>query len=93
MSKSLWPEAVNTAAYVLNRVVLNKYLEKTAYEAWFKKKPDVGHLNIFGSSAYLNVPKEKERNLILKAEKRYWSVTKVSLQTIVSRTKKAAKFI
>lgn len=62
----LWAEATNTAVYVKNRtpsVVLNG---KTPYELWWNKKPSVGHLKIFGSDAFVHVPKEQrtkwERN-------------------------------
>ena len=43
-----WAEAVNTACYVQNRVLLNKFQQKTPFEIFFKHKPKVGHFRTFG---------------------------------------------
>lgn len=40
--------------------------EKTPYEKWFKYKPEIKHLRVFGIDAYLNVPKEKREKLQAK---------------------------
>lgn len=56
----LWPEAVKTASYVLNRTLSKQNDNSTAYEKWFNRKPEVKHLRVFGSAAYLHVPKEKQ---------------------------------
>ena len=39
------------------------------HELYFGKKPNLGHLRVFGSIACVHVPKEKRRNLDAKAEK------------------------
>lgn len=49
----LWAQAVNTAVYVLNRISP----KKTPYEIWCGKKPDISHLKIFGTTAFINLPK------------------------------------
>ena len=36
---------------------------------YFGKKPNLGHLRVFGSIAYVHVPKEKWRKLNTKSEK------------------------
>lgn len=67
--KQLWPEAVNSAIYLLNRVVTKQSNGKTAYESWFNCKPNVSHLRVFGSDAYLSIPKEKRTKFDEKSRK------------------------
>lgn len=53
----LWAEAVHHANYVLNRTLMKGNIV-TPYEAYFKTKPDVFYLFIFGLTAYYHAPKE-----------------------------------
>ena len=46
LPKSLWGEALKTAAYILNRVP-TKATAKTSYELWTGKKPSLKHLHIW----------------------------------------------
>lgn len=48
----LWGYALLTAAYTLNRVP-SKAVEKTPYEIWNGRKPNVGHFKIWGCEAYI----------------------------------------
>ncbi|XP_035841320.1 uncharacterized protein LOC110919247 [Helianthus annuus] len=48
-----WAEAVNTACYVLNRVLIVKPHGKTAYELLFKRKPLIDFFRPFGCSCTL----------------------------------------
>ena len=58
----LWAEAVNTAAYVLNRTGPTPVAGKSPYELWYKKEsPDISHLKVFGSNCYVHVPKQKRK--------------------------------
>ena len=41
----------------------------TPHELYFGQKSNLGYLKVFGSIAYVHVPKEKRRKLNLKAEK------------------------
>lgn len=50
--KILWTETVKTAAYVLNRTISKQLDGMTAYEKWFKRKPEIKHMRVFGSIAY-----------------------------------------
>ena len=43
-----WAEAINTACYVQNRVLINKARMKTPYEILFGHKPSVSHFRVFG---------------------------------------------
>lgn len=67
LPKSLWGEAVNTAAYVLNRLPLNGN-GKSPQEILFNDaRPLDAHE--FGSDVYVMIPYEKRRKLDDKAEK------------------------
>lgn len=59
----LWAEAVHCAIYVLNRVLSSTCTVITLYEAWYKRKPDVSTLGIFGSYVYILIQKEDRRKL------------------------------
>ncbi len=69
LSINYWGEAVNTAVYVLNRTGRSPIKNKTSYELWFKKKPEVGHFRIFGTECYVHVPKEKRKKWNPKSKK------------------------
>ncbi|WVZ70297.1 LOW QUALITY PROTEIN: hypothetical protein U9M48_018974 [Paspalum notatum var. saurae] len=42
--RRFWAEAVNTACYIANRILLRAFLGKTSYELWFGRQPSVKHL-------------------------------------------------
>ena len=52
LPKSLWGYALETAIYILNRV-LSKSVEVTAYEIWTNKKPHLSHMKVWGCYAYV----------------------------------------
>jgi len=41
----------------------------TLYEAWFKRKPDVSHLRVWGCLAYVFIQKDKRHSLQPHIEK------------------------
>ncbi|GJS95525.1 ribonuclease H-like domain-containing protein [Tanacetum coccineum] len=45
---TFWAEAVNTACYVQNRVLVTKPHNKTPYELFLGRKPDLGFMRPFG---------------------------------------------
>lgn len=62
LGPELWAEASNTAVYTLNRCLTSRNQEKTPYEMWFGKKPDVRNLHYFGQRAvvmYRDYPRNK----------------------------------
>ncbi|KAH9751651.1 Integrase catalytic domain-containing protein [Citrus sinensis] len=46
-------EAVNTACYVLNRVLIRPNLNKTPYELWKDRKPNIGYFKVFGCKCFV----------------------------------------
>ena len=67
MSKFYWADAVQTTVYLQNRALTNGGV--SPHELYFKKKLNLGHFKIFGSIAYMHVPKEKRRKVDAKADK------------------------
>ena len=43
-----WAEAINTACHAINRLYLQKYLNKTLYEIITGNKPKVHYFRVFG---------------------------------------------
>lgn len=68
MHKRYWAEAINTANYIQN-ILPSRAIEKTPFEIWKGIKPDVTNLHVFGTQAYVFVPKEKRGKFEEKAEK------------------------
>ena len=48
-----WVEAVNTSCYILNRVLIRSSLDKTPYELWKNKKPNISYFKVFGSKCFI----------------------------------------
>ncbi|KAH9783400.1 Integrase catalytic domain-containing protein [Citrus sinensis] len=53
LPKYFWAEAVNTACYVLNRVLIRHNLNKTPYELWKDRKPNIGYFKVFGCKCFV----------------------------------------
>ncbi|CAM9000336.1 unnamed protein product [Rhodiola kirilowii] len=63
-----WAEAMNTACYVINRVMIRSGTEKTCYELWKGKKPTVKYFHIFGSQCYILRDCEYQQKLDPKSD-------------------------
>lgn len=46
-----------TTVYTLNQIPVTGE-DKTPYEKWFKKKPSIKHLRVFGTTCYAFIPKQ-----------------------------------
>jgi len=46
-------DAVNTACYVLNRVLIRPILKKTPYELFKERKPNISYFRFFGSKCFI----------------------------------------
>ena len=67
---TLWAEAVSTAVYLLNRTPSSSVQEgKTPYEVWFEKKANLDHVRIFGSEAFVHIPKQFTTKFDARAKK------------------------
>src|SRR5258708_4673110 len=66
---SLWGDALNAQIHIWNLFPTSSLKGKTPYEAWFKRKPDVSHLRVWGCLAYVFIQKDKRRSLQPHMEK------------------------
>ena len=48
-----WAKAVNTSCYILNRVLIMAFLNKTPYELWINKKPNISYFKVFGIKCFI----------------------------------------
>ena len=64
----LWGEAVACVVYVLNRT-LNSTFQITLYQIWYGTKSNISDLRIFGSTAFIHIPKVERQKLDLKSLK------------------------
>jgi hypothetical protein len=58
----MWAEAAHTASHLRN-LAPSADNDKTPYELFWREKPDVSYLRIFGCDAYVYVPKELRNKL------------------------------
>ena len=64
-----WAEAVSTVVYLRNRSPTSSLNGLTPYECWFKEKPDVSNLRVFGCVCYVHIPDNTRRKLDPKSYK------------------------
>ena len=48
-----WADAVNTACYVINRILIRPKLNKTPYELLKGRKPNISHFHAFGCKVFI----------------------------------------
>jgi len=53
LAKHFWAEAVNTTCYVQNRIYIRPILEKTAYELFKGRRPNISYFHHFGCTCYI----------------------------------------
>src|SRR5574338_1481057 len=53
LPKHFWAEAVATACYILNRILIRPLTDKTTYELLHGKKSKVSYFRIFGSKCFI----------------------------------------
>ena len=69
LPKPYWAEAANTAVYLMNRCKTSGVHNITPYERFYGKKPNLSHVSIFGSIAYVHMPDGTSQKLDSKLEK------------------------
>jgi len=52
MSQGFWPYAVENAVYLINHSPTTTLKDKTLFEAWTGKHPNIKHLCTFGETGY-----------------------------------------
>ena len=53
LARNFCAEALNTSRYIINRCVIRPILNKTPYELFKGRKPNIMHLRIFGCKCCL----------------------------------------
>lgn len=59
----LWGEATRTAGHIRNRIPLDRLNDKTPYEVWTGCKPNVEHLRVYGSRAFMLLDESKRTKM------------------------------
>jgi transposase InsO family protein len=54
-----WYEALAALIHIWNCCPTSALKGKTPHELWFKRKPDVSHLRVWGCLAYVHIQKDK----------------------------------
>ena len=49
-----WAEAMSTACYIANRFYIRSILEKTPFEIYFGKKPNISYFKAFGCKCFIH---------------------------------------
>ena len=69
LPKNLWNFAMEAAVHVYNRTPIRRTSWKTPQELFLGRKPDISYLKVFGSLAYVFIPKDQRKDkLTPKAE-------------------------
>jgi hypothetical protein len=58
MDLRYWGEALLYAIHVRNLLPTSTIQDRVPAHVWTGRKPDVSHLHVFGSTAYVNIPKK-----------------------------------
>ncbi|XP_074328304.1 uncharacterized protein LOC141666209 [Apium graveolens] len=56
LPSKLWGEAIKHVVYLLNRLPTRALSEQTPYEAWFKEKPNIEQICVFGCIVHMRIP-------------------------------------
>jgi len=68
LPQTLWPELIDTAAYLKNRSPMKHLKGKTPHEALHDVKPNLSHLKIISCPCWALIPKEKRDKLDFKSK-------------------------
>ena len=69
VAKIFWAEAINTACYIQNRISIRPILEKTPYELWKNRKPNISYFHPFGCTCFMLNTKNYLNKFDSKAQK------------------------
>lgn len=62
-----WVEAENTTMFVQNWLPTNVLEDKTPFEAWYRFKPSLSFLKVFGCVCFVHISQVKRDKLETKA--------------------------
>nr|GEW36954.1 ribonuclease H-like domain-containing protein [Tanacetum cinerariifolium] len=88
---TFWPEAVNTACYVQNRVLVTKPHNKTPYELFNERSPAIGFLRPFGCHVMILNTLDHLGKFDAKGDESYfvgYSLSSKAFRVFNKRTKK-----
>ena len=68
LSKSFWELAIVNANYIYNRTATAKTGAMTPYELFFKKKPRVDHMRVFGCKSFYHLKKPQRKSDLIPAK-------------------------
>ena len=69
LSKRLCAKAINTACYTIDKMYLRLSMNKTAYEFWKGKKPNLSYFHMFGCTYYILNDREHLGKFQAKSDK------------------------
>src|SRR3954466_3839536 len=69
MAKHFWAEVINTACYIHNRISIRPILNKTPYELWKNRKPNISYFHPFGCVCFIRNTKDHLGKFDSKAQK------------------------
>ncbi|KAE8693764.1 putative galacturonosyltransferase-like 4 [Hibiscus syriacus] len=69
LPKFLWAEAINTAAYLINRGPSVPLDDRIPEEVWSKKEINLSHLRVFGCISYVHIDSAERSKLDAKSNK------------------------
>lgn len=92
LQKHLWAKAVNTAVCTLNKSGTSSINNKTPYELWYGRLPELNTLQTFGSEVFTHVPKQLRRKWDTKAKRESSLDTRKIRKAIEFITKQKGKW-
>jgi len=69
LAKHLWAKVVNTTCYVQNRIYIRPILEKTTYELFKERRPNISYFHQFGCTYYILINKLYLKKFDAKAQR------------------------
>ena len=71
LPKPIWGEAISTMVYLKNLSPTKTLKDKTPFQAYYNKVPEIGHLRALGCKVFSHIPKEKTKKLDDRSRKGY----------------------
>src|ERR1700742_2036699 len=63
LPRTFWADCLAAIVHVWNRLPTSAVYDSTPYQKWYKSKPSVGHIRVWGCVAYVHVQKDKRTHL------------------------------